>query len=211
MDRSGVLLKRPHIKPFQCSRGRRRSDCSMRVGRGPLNGSVRSITQGMSFMYRFRVSLKSFMLTISIAAILVAVAASSWRAATRPDISFGIVLHFSETYSPPALNSNDIAETMYQMVPNARESNRTSVDSTLVNARAQVLPYGENAIQIVASGKSWQIEPASIELLARATAQLITRDAHALQVTANVTSETSSRGRSLVPKSILAEYDRSKR
>ncbi len=162
-------------------------------------------------MYRFRVSLKTFMLTISLAAILVAVAASSWRAATRPDVSFEIVLEFSETYSPPTLNSTEIAETMYRMIPSARESNRTSINSTLVNARARVLPHGKNAIQIVASGKSWQIEPANIELLARATAQLITHDAHVVHVAANATSETSSRGRSLVPKTVLAEYDRTKR
>ena len=161
-------------------------------------------------MHRFRVSLKRFMLIISFSVCLVAIAAYSWRAATRPDVSFEIVLDFSETYSPPTLNSSDIAEMMYEMNPNPRESNRTAINSTLVNTRARVLPYGKNAIQIVAHGKSWQIEPANIELLARATAQLIIRDAHAAHVAANVTSETSTRGRSIVPKTILADYDRTK-
>ena len=191
-----------------------REQCSVptgtRIPRGGVLVAVRSIYLWVTSMHRLRVSLKQFMLIISFAGCLAAIAAYSWRAATRPDVSFEIVLDFSETYSPPTLNSSDIAEMMYQMIPNPRESQRTAIDSTIVNARARVLPYGKNAIQIVASGKSWQIEPANIELLARATAQLITRDARAANVTANVTSETSSRGRSLVPKTILADYDRIK-
>ena len=93
----------------------------------------------------------------------------------------------------------------------ARMRNLSTINATLANANVRVLPYGKNGLEIVASGKSWQTEPANIELLARAAARLIARHATDTQVTANVTSEISCRGRSLVPKTILADYDRTKR
>jgi hypothetical protein len=122
-----------------------------------------------------------------------------------------MVVDFSQPYSPPTLNVNDIATSMYQLTPNPSEKELSEINETLANVNLRVFPYGENAIQIVASGKSWQMQPGRIESLARAAAKSIALRASESHVKAKVTSETRSRGRVPVPKTILADFDRTKR
>ena len=161
-------------------------------------------------MFRFRVSLKHFMLMITASALFVALACHQWRIATRPDVSHSIVLGFSENYLPAAPTSGDLFDAINQVVPNPTELELPLITEALSLGKVRVMPYGTKEIEIVAIGKSWQMEPASVELLAHAAARSIRQDALAAGIASNAVSEFKALGSVQFPKSILVQYDRTK-
>lgn len=161
-------------------------------------------------MGQLQLSLRKWMIAFTLAICMTAVGGRYWRDATRPDLSFEIVVDFSKSYSPPTLDLADVVTVMHQMAPDVHR-NQTNIEETIANTDLRVLPYGENAVQIVARGKSWQMPPARIELLARAAAKSISHYAIESGVDTSIASENRiGERRGLVPKSILADYDRTR-
>jgi hypothetical protein len=159
-------------------------------------------------MRRLQSSLEKWMIAFTATICLAAMGAQYWRRATRPDLSFQIVVQFSQPYSPPSLSLTDVPTIMQDMMPDDLEKDLSKINETIANVNLRLIPYGENAVEIVARGKSWHMQPETVELVARAASASITNAAAKSNVDAIVTLEIKTESNGIVPKSIMSKLDR---
>ncbi len=144
-------------------------------------------------MYNFRVSLKRFLLMITAMVLLLACTAHYWPIGSRPAPRHVIILESSNNYVPVTLTAEDLTRALHQLVPTPNKRESQLIKAALAHGKVRVMPYGINTIEIVAGGETWQMEPASVELLARAAAYSIKQSALAEGVTMIAVGETSTR------------------